>query len=75
MKFYPITRHRNLITQDYINEQVRCGAPGFDTFEQAEYELYHRMDTDDSDYDVYFYDGNVWRATRDGVTALKLPVL
>lgn len=67
MKFYPMSRYRNILSQDYIEEEVRNGAVGYGTFEEADKAL-DMMDTDDSDFEVCVYDGLEWRATRDGVT-------
>lgn len=67
MKFYPMSRYRNILSQDYIDGEVRNGAVGYDTFREAE-DAMDRMDTDDCDFEVCVYDGHEWRATRDGVT-------
>lgn len=70
IKYYPITRYRNILTQDYIEQSVKQGAPGFLTFEEADRAL-ERMDTDDSDYEVCVYINGQWFATRDGKTIVK----
>lgn len=66
MKYYPITRYRAELTQEYIQLEVDRGAKGYDSFGEADIAL-DRMDTDDSDYEVCVYDSGRWRAVRDGV--------
>lgn len=69
-KFYPISRYRNILTQEYIEGCIIGGACGYNTFREADDAL-DKMDTDDCDYEVCFYDGSMWRATRDGVNIIK----
>ncbi len=65
LRYYPITRQRNILTQDYITQQVENGACGFDTYAEARHYLFHCMDTDDSDYEVCVRIGGVWCAPRN----------
>lgn len=67
IKYYPITRYRQILTQNYISEAVKNGACGFNTYEEADRTL-EWMDTDDSDYEVCICIDGKWFATRDGKT-------
>lgn len=66
MKYYPITRYRAELTQEYIQHEVDNGARGYDSYEKADMALNY-MDTDDSDYEVCAFVHGRWRAVRDGV--------
>lgn len=66
MKYYPITRHRAELTQEYIQYEVDNGARWYDSYEKADSAL-DWMDTDDSDYEVCVFVDGKWHAVRDGV--------
>lgn len=66
MKYYPITRHRAELTQEYIQHEVDNGAHWYDSYEKADRAL-DWMDTDDSDYEVCVFVDGKWHAVRDGV--------
>lgn len=66
MMYYPITRHRAELTQDYIQNEVDNGAVGYNSFAEADAAL-DFMDTDDSDYEVCAFIDGRWVAVRDGV--------
>ena len=70
-KYYPVSRHRNILTQDYISEVLKNGLQGFSTYEEAKEYLWHYMDTDDCDYEVCVYIDGKWFATRDGRTTVR----
>ena len=69
--YFPITRHRQVLTQEYITEEVNSGAFGYTTYEEAKAALY-AMDTDDSDYEVCAYIDGKWHAVRDGVVIRRI---
>lgn len=68
--FYPVSRFRKILTQEYISGAAENGLQGFPTYEEAENILLHHMDTDNSDYEVCVNIGGKWYATRDGKTTL-----
>lgn len=68
--FYPILRFRNDLTQEYIAEEVRNGARGYATYEEAKLAL-KKMNTDDCDYEICIYRNNRWCVTRDGFTVFR----
>ena len=69
--YFPITRYRQILTQEYITEKVNNGVLGFTTYEEAEAAL-DTMDTDDSDYEVCTYIDGQWYAVRDGIVSRRI---
>ena len=69
--YFPITRYRRILTQEYITEEVNNGAFGYTTYEEAKAAL-DAMDTDDSDYEVCVCIDGEWHAVGDGVVIRRI---
>lgn len=69
--YFPITRYRQILTQEYITEEVNNGTFGYTTYEEAQAAL-DAMDTDDSDYEICVYIDGRWCAVRDGIVIERL---
>lgn len=63
-KYYPVSRFRKALTQDYVSEVVENGLEGFPTHKEAISALL-RGDIDDCDYQVCVNLGGEWFATDD----------
>lgn len=70
-RYYPVSRYRRLLTQEYISNEIENGLQGFQTYKEAKEYLLHHMDIDDCDYEVCVYVNGRWFATRDGKTMTR----